>query len=407
MLGTAAGGDRQSLHEVVRKHSLAVAEAVSRGEPNTLLERLGVRSRIPRRAGGRAPGRARPRQLHRTSRPAGGRVHRGVPPAAAQARPAARRRSRAGRGEGMKPGAGPSDATLAESRLPLPLLRRGKVREVYEVDAGHLLVVASDRVSAFDVVMREPIPRKGAVLTQISAFWFELLADVFPSHYVTARTQEILERVPRLDGLRGADRRPGDAGSPGRAGALRVCRPRLPLGIGLGGIPEPGHAGRRAAARRPGRKRAPRSAALLAGHQGGERATISTSPSTPWPQELGSGAGRPASASQLCALPGGPRSRRVARDHHRRHQVRVRDRRRRAPCALIDEVLTPDSSRFWPADRYAPGRTSAQLRQAAAAGLSRLAQGGGTAGTARPRHHRCRPRWSRQPAAATSRPTGC
>jgi phosphoribosylaminoimidazole-succinocarboxamide synthase len=87
---------------------------------------------------------------------------------------------------------------LAESRLPLPLLRRGKVREVYEVDAGHLLLVASDRVSAFDIVMREPIPRKGAVLSQISAFWFERLAEVFPSHFVTARSAEILDRLPAL-----------------------------------------------------------------------------------------------------------------------------------------------------------------------------------------------------------------
>src|SRR3954469_1424262 len=92
--------------------------------------------------------------------------------------------------------------TLAESRLPLPLLRRGKVREVYEVDAEHLLLVASDRVSAFDVVLREAIPRKGAVLPQISAFWFERLAEVFPSHYITARTQKILERVPMLEGFR-------------------------------------------------------------------------------------------------------------------------------------------------------------------------------------------------------------
>ena len=90
----------------------------------------------------------------------------------------------------MKASAQRSDVTLAESRLPLPLLRRGKVREVYEVDAGHLLVVASDRVSAFDVVMREAIPSKGAVLTQMSAFWFERLTTVFPSHYVTARTKE-------------------------------------------------------------------------------------------------------------------------------------------------------------------------------------------------------------------------
>ena len=81
-----------------------------------------------------------------------------------------------------------SGQAMAESRLPLPLLRQGKVREVYEVDAEHLLLVASDRVSAFDVVMNQPVPRKGAVLTQISAFWFERLAPVFPSHYLTART---------------------------------------------------------------------------------------------------------------------------------------------------------------------------------------------------------------------------
>ncbi|HEX2218819.1 MAG TPA: phosphoribosylaminoimidazolesuccinocarboxamide synthase, partial [Gemmatimonadales bacterium] len=87
---------------------------------------------------------------------------------------------------------------LAESRLPLPLLRRGKVREVYEADPGHLLLVASDRVSAFDVVMCEPIPRKGAVLTQMSAYWFERLAGVVPSHFVTARTGEILDRLPAL-----------------------------------------------------------------------------------------------------------------------------------------------------------------------------------------------------------------
>jgi phosphoribosylaminoimidazole-succinocarboxamide synthase len=72
------------------------------------------------------------------------------------------------------------------------------VREVYEVDAKHLLLVASDRVSAFDVVLDQPIPRKGAVLTQLSAFWFEKLKDVIPSHYVTASTQEIIERLPQL-----------------------------------------------------------------------------------------------------------------------------------------------------------------------------------------------------------------
>ncbi|MEK6597051.1 MAG: phosphoribosylaminoimidazolesuccinocarboxamide synthase, partial [Gemmatimonadota bacterium] len=65
--------------------------------------------------------------------------------------------------------------TLSLDSLPLPLHRRGKVREVYQVDGDRLLLVASDRVSAIDVVMRESVPRKGAVLTQISAFWFQRL----------------------------------------------------------------------------------------------------------------------------------------------------------------------------------------------------------------------------------------
>src|SRR5689334_6569529 len=91
---------------------------------------------------------------------------------------------------------------LVQSQLPLAVLRRGKVREVYEVDAEHLLLVASDRVSAFDIVMAEAVPRKGAVLTQMSAFWFEKLANVVPSHYVTANTAEIIQRIPALSAHR-------------------------------------------------------------------------------------------------------------------------------------------------------------------------------------------------------------
>jgi phosphoribosylaminoimidazole-succinocarboxamide synthase len=93
--------------------------------------------------------------------------------------------------------------TLEQSALPLPLLRKGKVREVYELDAEHLLLVASDRVSAFDVVLHEAVPHKGAVLTQLSAFWFERLATLIPSHYVTADVGGILDRLPRLAPHRG------------------------------------------------------------------------------------------------------------------------------------------------------------------------------------------------------------
>src|SRR5215216_2428285 len=87
---------------------------------------------------------------------------------------------------------------------PLPLFRRGKVREMYEVDADHLLMVASDRVSAFDVVMNEPIPGKGAVLTALSAFWFRRTADIVPNHVVSDRAEDLPQSLREYEtGLRG------------------------------------------------------------------------------------------------------------------------------------------------------------------------------------------------------------
>ncbi len=70
------------------------------------------------------------------------------------------------------------------------LLNRGKVRDIYEVDDGHLLLVATDRISAFDVVMNEGIPGKGIVLTQISKFWFEQTRDIVPNHFITDNVAE-------------------------------------------------------------------------------------------------------------------------------------------------------------------------------------------------------------------------
>ena len=87
---------------------------------------------------------------------------------------------------------------LSESRLPLKRINQGKVREIYAVDDATLLLVASDRISAFDVVMPEAIPAKGAVLTQISGYWFRALAGIAPNHYVTADADEIIERLPQL-----------------------------------------------------------------------------------------------------------------------------------------------------------------------------------------------------------------
>ncbi len=80
---------------------------------------------------------------------------------------------------------------LTESNIPeLPLLSRGKVRDLYAVGDDRLLIVASDRISAFDVVLPTPIPRKGEVLTKLSIFWFDFLKDVIGTHFLTADVSE-------------------------------------------------------------------------------------------------------------------------------------------------------------------------------------------------------------------------
>ena len=79
-----------------------------------------------------------------------------------------------------------------------PLYRRGKVREMYELEDGLLLMVASDRVSAFDVIMQEPIPGKGAVLTALSAFWFRFTAGLLPNHLVSDRPDDLPESAHAL-----------------------------------------------------------------------------------------------------------------------------------------------------------------------------------------------------------------
>ncbi|KAJ2722126.1 Bifunctional purine biosynthetic protein ade1 [Coemansia sp. Benny D115] len=94
---------------------------------------------------------------------------------------------------------------LYESNCPdLKLLARGKVRDLYEVDADTLLFVATDRISAYDVIMNSPIAGKGKILTQISVFWFNLLGDVVPNHLITANVDEMPESVQKYaDQLRG------------------------------------------------------------------------------------------------------------------------------------------------------------------------------------------------------------
>jgi phosphoribosylaminoimidazole-succinocarboxamide synthase len=92
--------------------------------------------------------------------------------------------------------------TMLTSDLPLPRLGRGKVRDVYAIGDNRVLLLTTDRISAFDVVMAETIPMKGAVLTQISAFWFNVLEGVVPHHMISADADEIISRVPALKEVR-------------------------------------------------------------------------------------------------------------------------------------------------------------------------------------------------------------
>jgi phosphoribosylaminoimidazole-succinocarboxamide synthase len=90
---------------------------------------------------------------------------------------------------------------MEASKLPLIPFRRGKVRDVYIVDDERLLLLATDRVSAFDVVMSEAIPHKGAVLTQITAWWLGQLAPRIDHHMLSADSSEIVREVPELRGF--------------------------------------------------------------------------------------------------------------------------------------------------------------------------------------------------------------
>ena len=91
---------------------------------------------------------------------------------------------------------------MLSSDLPLPRIGRGKVRDIYAVGEDRVLLLTTDRISAFDVVMAETIPMKGAVLTQISAWWFRQLEATVPHHMISADADEIIREVPALENHR-------------------------------------------------------------------------------------------------------------------------------------------------------------------------------------------------------------
>ena len=243
---------------------------------------------------------------------------------------------------------------VLESRLPLPLLRRGKVREVYEVDADHLLLVASDRVSAFDVVMREAVPRKGAVLTQLSAFWFEKLAGIVPSHFVTARTADIISRLPALGSHRDQLR--------GRATLVRRTEP-VPFECVVRGYLS-GSAW--AEYRKSGTLAGESLPAGLVESSRLEPPVFSPATKAESGHDI-----NVTEAAMAATLGAGTTTRlreasfavyRAGRDHAGGRGIIIADTKfefgfdRAGELRLIDEVMTPDSSRFWPAEGYQPGR---------------------------------------------------
>jgi len=242
-------------------------------------------------------------------------------------------------------------ASLPE--LPLRHLRRGKVREVYEVDAERLLIVATDRVSAFDVVMREPVRHKGAVLTQLTAWWLRHLEPDVPHHMLAADADAIVEAVPALEAHRAII-----------TGRAMLCRRTTvyPIECVVRGYlagsawKEYGEHGTLAGQPLPrGMVESERldpplfSPATKAESGHDENISIARMRETVGEAVA---AGLERSARHVYAR---------GRDLAAARGIIIADTKFEFGAAadgavlLVDEVLTPDSSRFWPADRYAPG----------------------------------------------------
>jgi phosphoribosylaminoimidazole-succinocarboxamide synthase len=243
---------------------------------------------------------------------------------------------------------------IAATTLPLSVLRRGKVRDVYEVDADRLLVVATDRVSAFDVVMQETVPYKGAVLTQLTAWWLRQLESDVPHHMISADVDEIVGAVPALDTHRDLLR--GRAMLAWRADVFPVeCVIRGYI-AGSAWKEYRAHGTLAGEALRVGLRESDRleppifSPATKAETGHDENITVARMAGI-----VGEAATRELERLTRTVYTRGltiaePRGIIIA---DTKFEFGVRDGR----IIIVDEVLTPDSSRFWPASEYAPGRS--------------------------------------------------
>jgi phosphoribosylaminoimidazole-succinocarboxamide synthase len=253
-----------------------------------------------------------------------------------------------------------SDLTpVLESQLDLRLLHRGKVRDVYEVDAETLLMVASDRVSAFDVVLPQPIPYKGEVLTLVTAWWLEQLEERVAHHLIAVHPDAIIGRHPDLAASREAWER--------RAMLVRRTKPVLVECVVRGFITG-------SAWKEYNRKGTLADEPLPEGLRESQRLDPPIfSPAT----KAQEGHDENITFSQVVELLGeelADRLRRLSleiygygRDVAGERGIILADTKfefgfdRSGELLLIDEVLTPDSSRFWPKETYAVGRGQPSL----------------------------------------------
>jgi len=248
---------------------------------------------------------------------------------------------------------------VLESRLTLPLVHRGKVRDVYALDDETLLMVASDRVSAFDVVMDRPIPHKGEVLTLITAWWLSRLDGQIPHHLLAVDPDAIVAHRPELEATRGQWAR--------RAMLVRRTRP-VPIECVVRGYvagsawKEYREAGTLAGESLPaGLRESERleppifSPATKAQTGHDENITFARTESLVGP-EL---------AARLRAL--SFRVYEFGREVADARGIILADTKfefgfdRGGKLLLIDEVMTPDSSRFWPKEHYRVGRGQPSL----------------------------------------------
>jgi phosphoribosylaminoimidazole-succinocarboxamide synthase len=271
---------------------------------------------------------------------------------------------------------------VKQTDLPFPLLRRGKVRELYDLGT-HLLLVASDRISAFDCIIPQPIPDKGTVLTQISRYWFGRTGHIVQNHCLSADPDEIVELEPRL-----ADTRTDWAG---RGMLVKRADPFPVECVVRGYITGSAWKEYRAAGTLAGE---PLPDGLVEAQELDEPIF---SPAT----KADEGHDENITFGHVKGLLGSKVAEflketsvelyRFARDHARENDIIIADTKFEfgtspmGELLLIDEALTPDSSRFWPADAYGPGATPPSLdKQPVRDFLEELVQAGD---------------WNRQPPA--------